>query len=461
MSRPVVLLAAVGAFLLGCAASDAAPSATRVTGLTVVAAHLNNPRKIFIANDGSVYVVEAGTGGRANCIGTGAARTCIGLSGSITRLRNGIQQRVVTGLWSGAHVDGAQAEGAADALLRNGRYYVLMQDAAVDSHGINNLGPDAVTAGDLVATKAGKAAPVVLADLAAFEARNNPDHGAGSGAKLGNPAIDSDPYAFVPYRGGFAVVDAAANDLLWINPAGKISVLAVFPTRIEPLSRAVGRRIGAPGTQTSILTQAVPSSVTVGPDGALYVGELTGVPFKPGTARVWRSSRGRRAPSSRRDSPTSRISRSWARTCSSWRWPPRACTGRAHRARSSSLRRAAGARPSQAPGSSTRRGFRSATTRSTSRTTACTRDRAPGRMASCSGSRCTTPDRGRRLRCDDAAAHRRRHDRRVRDARLTVGRDRDGANDIDVLDAVRAEPDGIGEHVGAGAQVHGELCALA
>ncbi len=263
--------------------------------MTVVAAHLNNPRKIFIANDGSVYVVEAGTGGRANCIGTGAARTCIGLSGSITRLRNGIQHRVVTGLWSGAHVDGAQAEGAADALLRNGRYYVLMQDAAVDSHGINNLGPDAVTAGDLVATKAGKAAPVVLADLAAFEARNNPDHGAGSGAKLGNPAIDSDPYAFVPYRGGFAVVDAAANDLLWINPAGKISVLAVFPTRIEPLSRAVGRRIGAPGTQTSILTQAVPSSVTVGPDGALYVGELTGVPFKPGTARVWRVEPGKKS----------------------------------------------------------------------------------------------------------------------------------------------------------------------
>ena len=98
-----------------------------------------------------------------------------------------------------------------------------------------------------MSTKPGKAAPVVLADLAAFEARNNPDHGAGPGARLGNPAIDSDPYAFVPYRGGFAVVDAAANDLLWIDPAGKISVLAVFPTRTEPLSRAVAatdRRTG-------------------------------------------------------------------------------------------------------------------------------------------------------------------------------------------------------------------------
>jgi hypothetical protein len=32
----------------------------------------------------------------------------------------------------------------------------------------------------------------------------------------------------------------------------------------------------------------VPSSVTVGPDGALYVGELTGFPYRIGSARVWR-----------------------------------------------------------------------------------------------------------------------------------------------------------------------------
>jgi sugar lactone lactonase YvrE len=54
------------------------------------------------------------------------------------------------------------------------------------------------------------------------------------------------------------------------------------------LSRAEGKTIGAPAAMTSISVQSVPSSVAVGPDGALYVGELTGVPFKPGTARVWR-----------------------------------------------------------------------------------------------------------------------------------------------------------------------------
>jgi hypothetical protein len=39
---------------------------------------------------------------------------------------------------------------------------------------------------------------------------------------------------------------------------------------------------------TSISVQSVPTSVVVGPDGALYVGELTGAPFQPGSARIWR-----------------------------------------------------------------------------------------------------------------------------------------------------------------------------
>jgi len=34
--------------------------------------------------------------------------------------------------------------------------------------------------------------------------------------------------------------------------------------------------------------EAVPTSVTVGPDGALYVGQLTGGPFPIGGASVWR-----------------------------------------------------------------------------------------------------------------------------------------------------------------------------
>jgi hypothetical protein len=262
--------------------------------LAVVAKHLNNPRKLFVGADHALYVVEAGTGGRDKCVGAGTNRTCVGLTGSITRIRNGAQTRVVTGLWSGALPNGRRAQGPADVVVLRGRYHVLLQNGSIDSKGFNHLGPDAATAGDLITTPPGRAAPAVLFNFAAFEVAKNPDHGRGPGARFGNPPIDSDPYAFVAYRGGYAVADAAGNDLLWIGPNGKVSVLAVFPTQTLKLTRAVGKRIGAPPSMTSISVQSVPSSLAVGPDGALYVGELTGVPFAPGSARVWRVVPGRR-----------------------------------------------------------------------------------------------------------------------------------------------------------------------
>jgi hypothetical protein len=41
-------------------------------------------------------------------------------------------------------------------------------------------------------------------------------------------------------------------------------------------------------TALTIDAQAVPTSIAVGPDGALYVGTLRGVPSLPGTADVYR-----------------------------------------------------------------------------------------------------------------------------------------------------------------------------
>ena len=56
----------------------------------------------------------------------------------------------------------------------------------------------------------------------------------GRTAVPGDPAIDSDPYGVVAYNGGFAVADAAANDVLFVNAAGQISTLAVLPLISEP-----------------------------------------------------------------------------------------------------------------------------------------------------------------------------------------------------------------------------------
>jgi len=71
------------------------------------------------------------------------------------------------------------------------------------------------------------------------------------------------------------VADAGANDLLLVKRSGRIKVLATFPDRTV-------------GADTF---DEVPTSVQRGPDGALYVGQLTGFPFIPGAANVYRVSK--------------------------------------------------------------------------------------------------------------------------------------------------------------------------
>jgi len=252
--------------------------------LRVVASGLENPRKLFVAPDGTLYVVEAGRGG-SRCLAT-----CAGPTGAISRIAEGRRTRVVTGLPSVANRDGGTAEGASAVWVGDGSFDVLLQGTmAGGAGGADPLGP---AAAHLVATPPGRAELVPLVDFAAFEDAHDPDRGAGPGARYGQPPLDSDPYALVSYRDGFVVADAGANDLLEVGPTGTVSVLAVFPTQRERLTRREARELGAPRL-AALDVQSVPTSVAVGPDGALYVGELTGWPYRPGRARVWRVVPGR------------------------------------------------------------------------------------------------------------------------------------------------------------------------
>jgi hypothetical protein len=112
-----------------------------------------------------------------------------------------------------------------------------------------------------------------VADIGAYEAANNPD---------GNQ-IDSDPYAVLDFGNKWIVADAAANDLLQVDANGNITTLAVFPSQMVEAPPFLQMPAG-----TQIPVESVPTSVTLGPDGAYYVGELTGFPFVVGLARVWR-----------------------------------------------------------------------------------------------------------------------------------------------------------------------------
>jgi hypothetical protein len=109
-----------------------------------------------------------------------------------------------------------------------------------------------------------------VADLVGYEAMANPDRG----------EIDSNPYGVLAQPAQQVVADAGGNALIAIGPGGRVSTLAVFPDRGVPPP--------FPGAPNPFPMQAVPTTVAQGPDGALYVGQLTGFPFPVGGARVYR-----------------------------------------------------------------------------------------------------------------------------------------------------------------------------
>jgi hypothetical protein len=257
-----LLAALLAACALIAANASGQPSKKRPkqpAGTGVVMSGLHNPRGLAFDQQGNLYVAEAGQGGAGPCavLSDGQLR-CYGPSGRVSRLRRGVQQVVATGLPSNAPAGGAGATGPHDLAFQGGKAYVTLGIGA---------NPTSPTAAPFRARGMGRLARVhsnghwrLRTDIAAFEAARNPDTG----------PIDSNPYGLLVRHGKRYVTDAGGNDLLRVH-GNHVSVVATFP------SRAQGRS-----------TDSVPTTVVRGPDGAFYVGELSGGPFLPDLARVWR-----------------------------------------------------------------------------------------------------------------------------------------------------------------------------
>jgi hypothetical protein len=239
--------------------------------LTVVAQGLNNPRGVAVGADGTIYIAEAGTGGNGTCVpGPEGGQVCFGTSGAVTKVANGTQSRLVSGLPSLAAADGTSASGPAAVAIGNGRISVVVQSG--EPAMLTALGDDAGLLGHLITIdSSGNITDV--ADLSAYEFANNPN----------GDDVNSDPYAVLDLGDKWIVADAGANDLLQVTADGTITVLATFPQQMVDAPPFLNM---PPGSQMP--SQSVPTSVVQGPDGAFYVGELTGFPFPVGGARIWR-----------------------------------------------------------------------------------------------------------------------------------------------------------------------------
>ncbi len=283
--------AALGAALL-MAATLGPPAAGQGPTVEVVAEGLHAPRGLAIASNGDLFVAEAGQAGDL-CPEMGGG-FCLGPTGSVARVSDGTVERIIEGLPSAGGA--SDIVGVSDlALIDDGHFYLIV-NAGGDPAGRQFMPPELATMGWLMrASDDGTVASV--ADVAGFETTDDPD------AEFTGGVPDANPYSVaIAADGGVVVADAAMNALVAVDDAGTVALVALFPPRehlfpAELLAAADPAAEGqepdadttpAEGEEVPVPVQSVPTSVVVGPDGAYYVGELTGGPFPVGGANVWR-----------------------------------------------------------------------------------------------------------------------------------------------------------------------------
>ena len=298
-SRYIVVLAGTLA-VLGCSpdstlapASHAPLSPTSRTSIITpadgdtVMRGLNSPRGLAWGHDGALYVAEAGRGGPlvpGPCFVQFGATVCYGATGGVSRLRDGVQERIISDMPSWAQVNSGQGEGPNGISFQgNGIGYVTI---GLESN------PAALRARDTTWGQFARLARIFpselspgrgnphsgqswefVADLGQYEMDVNPDCG----------DIDSNPFGLLAEPGGVIIADAGANAFVRRAASGEISNFAVFSNNTT---------VAGPGCPPAATRDFVPTSIITGPDGAYYLGHLNGLPVLPGSSSVLRMESG-------------------------------------------------------------------------------------------------------------------------------------------------------------------------
>jgi hypothetical protein len=272
-SRKLLLGAAVAttaAVMAPVMAATALPSASGPR-IDVIATGLNNPRGVAVGDNNTVYVAEAGLGAGTKLTGALAG---IGHTGSITKIDGARSShphphRIVTGIASAAQLEQNQLETLGlDGLTVSG------SGAHQQLWGVlGTAGAPTTNLGFLVTVK--NHSLVNVANVGGADYTWSGMHKSDAWAPTGQ-FPDANPYGALVIGNRRYVVDAASNTIDMVTPDGIVNPVAYIPN--------------------PAVSDSVPTCVTQGPDGALYVGTLNLAAFfahgpaqpTPGQSTVYR-----------------------------------------------------------------------------------------------------------------------------------------------------------------------------
>jgi hypothetical protein len=272
--RRALQIGAATAVMLGPVAGFSATtaSATPKPSFSVVASGFDNPRGLAIGEDGKIYVAEAGKGG-PKCIsgGPGGGNICPGLTSAISVITGSNHHRIVSGLASISDTGGFGATGADGLSLseERGLYTIItscpqqVQQVPPGTFDPNLQAALLAQVGQVVkVTEAGDFK--TIAGVGKVDWQWTIDHQ----NLVPDQFPDCNPYGILADGHGEWVVDAASNTLDHVGRQGNVDVRVFIPN--PPVS------------------DAVPTCVARGRDGALYIGQLAGAGNPPGAASIWR-----------------------------------------------------------------------------------------------------------------------------------------------------------------------------
>jgi hypothetical protein len=232
---------------------------------------------VAISPNGNLVLSEAGRGGNGSCITGGSGNSvCYGTTGALGLFdfATNSYSRAITGLPSLARQTSPLYDDATglNKLTFNGSGQLI--GIFGNEGGASPFpSPAGQWFGHTVSFDLAGSTVTPLANITAFEVSNNPH----------NTSIDSNPWDLAVRGSDTFVTDAAGNSLLKADSTNQVSLVHVFPNK----------DVNTPGNAPPVFppvvsAQTVPTGLTIGPDGALYIAQLSGVPFAPGSADVFR-----------------------------------------------------------------------------------------------------------------------------------------------------------------------------